>query len=419
MIPEGVERRLRGHVDRVLRAAHVPAPEREGLAEELFGHLVERWQALTAEGLDEATATERAIRDFGRADRIARDLTRTFRGRYWASTIGVLLPASTPRGPQPRIAWWLGASLRFYGIFAALGTIGIAATATPVRAVITVGFGIAATAIMFLAAAALGRRQRWALDVAVVVNVIGIGYGLWTMATTPGLVSLNVIASGLLLLLAVSERERLGRWVRRSRPISTALSVAILVTIVGGSASAAMIDRLPDPTQAGSDDLHLTASMTCRDEVPRGGTVSVELRWDRLDTLPGGIGRMNGYGDMLVLETHPLMASAFGYPFLTDVATGVQVAEPNVIPPAGERVLENESLSGPAMVGIEHHRLEAGRLYRLTWEFDVSDGVDVGDVQAGVEYWRLDDFRMETLIDCHGTVLDWWRDPPSSAGRGT
>jgi hypothetical protein len=34
------------------------------------------------------------------------------------------------------------------------------------------------------------------------------------------------------------------------------------------------------------------------------------------------------------------------------------------------------------------------------------------DFQAGVEYWHLDQFRRETLIDCEGTVLDWWTVPP-------
>ena len=365
MIPAGAERRLRGHVHGVLRNAHVPATEREGLAEELYGHLVERCQELVREGMEAAAATERAIKDFGTADRIGRDLTRTYRGRLWASTIGVLLPAVQARGPQPRIAWWLGASLRFYGVFAAIGTVVIAAHASPVPAVITLVFGSLATTLLFLAAAALRRRQRWALDMAIVVNVIGLGYGLWTMSTTPGLISLNVILSGILLILTATEREQLRRWVRRSRPISTALSLAIIVSILGGSISAAMTNELPDPTQAGADDLHITASMTCRDALPRGGTVTVELRWDRLDFMPGGVGRMNGYGDMLVLEMHPLMASVFGYSFLTDVETGEEVAESNVFPPSGDRVLQNEFLNGPAMIGIEHHRLEPGRLYRL------------------------------------------------------
>jgi hypothetical protein len=409
---EGAERRLRGHVDRVLRSAHLPAADRDEVAEELFGHLVERWVSLVRDGLSETAATARAIRDFGTAERIGRDLTRTYRGRFWASTIGVLLPATAARAPQPRIAWWLGASLRFYGIFAAIATVGIVANSTPVRAVVALASGVAATVVIFVAAAALGRRQRWALDAAVVVNVMGLGYGLWTMATTPGLISLNVFVSGILLVVAAIARERLGRWVRRSRPISMALSLAILVSLVGGSASAAVIGGLPDPTQAGPDDLHITASMACRNEEPRGGTVTVELRWDRLDLLPGGIGRLEGYGDMLVLEMHPLMAAPFGSPFLTDVETGRRVAEPIAIPPAGNRVLENDFVTGPAMIGIEHRNLQSGRLYRLTWEFDAWDDVDMQDLQAGIEYWHLDQFRRETLIDCERTVLDWWMVPP-------
>jgi hypothetical protein len=64
------------------------------------------------------------------------------------------------------------------------------------------------------------------------------------------------------------------------------------------------------------------------------------------------------------------------------------------------------------MIGIEHHRLEAGRLYRLTWGFDAWDDVDMRNLQAGIEYWHLDQFRRETLIDCERTVLEWWTVPP-------
>lgn len=415
MIPSGAERRLRGHVDRVLRSAHVPTAEREELAEELYGHLVERWQGLVRGGVDEAAATDRAIRDFGSADRIGRDLTRTYRGRFWASTIGVLLPATLPRAPQPRIAWWLGASLRLYALFYALATVWGVGHASPVRGILWLLFGAAATALMFIAAMALRRRQRWALDLAIVVNVIGFLYGLYTMLTTPGLISLNVIFSGLLLLLAASQSDRLGLWVRRSRPIRNAHAVAILIVILGGSISPAIAGDFPDPTQAAADDLHITASMTCSNEQSRDGTVTVDLRWDRLDLLPGGIGQVSGYGDMLILEMNPETSAPFGFSSLIDVETGERVAEPNVFPPAGDRVLQNEFLNGPAMIGIEHRNLQPGRLYRLTWEFDVWDGVDVRDLQAGVEYWHLDDFRMETLIDCDGTVLEWWRNPPAGS----
>ena len=52
MIPLGVDERLRAHVASVLATAHVPRAERDDLGEELYGHLVEHWQALVDEGLD-------------------------------------------------------------------------------------------------------------------------------------------------------------------------------------------------------------------------------------------------------------------------------------------------------------------------------------------------------------------------------
>lgn len=95
MIPAGAHERLTAHVDAVLAAASVPESERNDIGDELLGHLVERCEGYIAAGVEPDAAADRAIAEFGPAPRIAHDLTRAYRGRLWASTIGALLPART------------------------------------------------------------------------------------------------------------------------------------------------------------------------------------------------------------------------------------------------------------------------------------------------------------------------------------
>jgi hypothetical protein len=408
MIPDGVEARLRAHVASTIDAAQVPGAVRDDLAEEFYGHLAERWHELVANGMEPMDATSRAIRDFGHSRRIGQDLTHAYRGRFWASTIGVLLPATTTTLNSPRIAWWLGASLRFYGVVLALLVVGAAANLSPIRAILVMATGVPAVAILFIAAVAIGRRQRWAAELAVVVNVVGLLFGAWEMLSTPNLLSVNVIVSGILLIAAYHERAKLARWVRRSRSIPTRLSVPLLAAAVGGFILPGAAAGLPDPFQAGPDDLHITASMACRETPTRGGAVTVELRWDHTSVLPGGLANLSDFGDNLVLELNPTIAAPSNYPFLTDRDTGVRVAEPNMLQPAAEHLMLRDDLTGPGVIGIEQGRLEAGRTYRLTWEFDVFGDAALSELQAGVEYWHVDRFRTETLLDCNGTVVDWF-----------
>lgn len=408
MIPEEVDRRLRAHVASILAAAHVPRSDRDDLAEELFGHLAEGWQALVDSGTEPMAATASAIRDFGHSRHIGQDLTRAYRGRFLASTIGVLLPVTATTPTIPRIAWWLGASLRFYGVVLALLTVATSAELSPLRAIMVMATGVPAVAVLFVAALAIGRRQRWATELAIVVNVVGLLFGLWEMLSTPNLLSLNVIVSGILLAAAHRERPTLARWVRRSRSIPTRLSVPLLAAAVGGFILPGAAAGLPDPSQAGPDDLHISASMACRETPTRGGTVTVEFRWDHTSVLPGGLANLSNFGDNLVLEIDPTIAAASNYAFLTDRDTGVRVAEPNMFPPAAEHLMFRDDLTGPGVIGIEQGRLEAGRTYRLAWEFDVFGDAALSELQAGVEYWHVDRFRTEMLLDCNGTVLDWF-----------
>lgn len=410
MIPAGVEERLRAHVFRVLAHAHVPAADRGDVAEELYGHLVERWQALIDDGMEPMRAADEAVRLFGGAERIGADLTRSFRGRFWASTIGVLLPAVTMKGPRPTIAWWLGASLWSYGVLGGAIGVGVAAQLSPVRAAVVLLFAIGTAVVYVVAAAALARRQRWGLDIAVAANVIGLVTGTATMMNTAGLISLNVVLSGLLLAFAYAERRDLGRWVRRSRSVEGALAVAILATVLGGAILPAAAAEIPDPTQAGPGDLQITTSVSCGNTT---AIVSVELRWDRVALLPGGVANLSQYGDMLLLETSADDAWVLdNLPALEDKASGTVAAQSDVgYRPNGSRVETLET--APHAIQINWNALEPGRTYRATWELRrlSAPGVDT-TFAASVEYLHADQFRWEQLVDCMGgrhepIVSDW------------
>ena len=85
MIPQ-IEQALRAHVGAIVDRARVPPAARDDLAEELFGHLVERWRAHVADGLAEDEAAQTAIAEFGSAGSLGREFGRTYHSRMWAST---------------------------------------------------------------------------------------------------------------------------------------------------------------------------------------------------------------------------------------------------------------------------------------------------------------------------------------------
>ena len=410
MIPDGVERRLRVHVASVFASAHVPSAERDDLAEELYGHLVERWESLVAGGSDPMEAARDAIRGFGRAEHIGHDLTRTYRGRFWAATVGVLLPTVPAGQPQPRIAWWLGVSLRFYAVIYAFLSVAVAVSISPVIAILVIAVAIPAVTVLFLAAAALPRRQRWGLDLAVVVNVLGLLVGAREMLSTPGLISLNAIASGIILAIAATEGRTLDRWVRRSRPVKNALAVAILLVVLGAASLPAAARELVDPTQARPDDLHVDLTIECR---PRDVVLTADVRWDRTSLIPGGIANLRQYGDVLVLDQAIEDEWRLeNYPTLVDVSTGRVAAEPDeAYAPNQERTVQ--ALSGPHVIQINWDALKPNTTYRATWVFAASDDVVTPEpLQVGVEYIHANRFRWESLVDCnqgvhHPFVSDW------------
>lgn len=311
MMPEGVERRLRAHVASVLASSHVPSTERDDLAEELYGHLVERWQSLVAGGDDPMEATRNAIRGFGGAERIGQDLTRTYRGRFWASTIGVLLPGGWVAGRPPSVSLLLVLACGMAAVLA-LQSGWYFVNRPPIHALLSGGGSLIAAAAVLITALGLLRARRWAVTVAVA------GSSALALAAVSSFHERTFSVSGALAAIALVcvaiERTTLMRWVTPGRVPrrATALVLAMIVAAPAGAVAASAVD---DPTQATAADLDLRLDVHCdtvdseRLGIPvHEWRVAVSWSWQRTSLLPGGIAghvaAQAGYTDALMLR-HP------------------------------------------------------------------------------------------------------------------
>jgi hypothetical protein len=396
------QKRLRAHVDAILDAAHVPASEIEDVAEELYGHLVEAWVKAFQEGLTGDEATSHAIRAFGEPDTLGPQLTESFHSRLWASTIGLLLtPGSDNERPPTAVGTQATALLATAALVAVLG-VGIAIHHTPLRAIFALLVCGGCVVGLLQTRQALLIGHGWALAISFVVLLVLVAEGIVTFTTSAGhTFSLSGIAAALVLLAAVHNYPTLRAWAAgvpqagpRRELTSTALILAVGLLPIGLS--------VPDPMQPTPADLHLSASMHCN-FADSSGSVTATFRWDRVPFLAGGIAHITDYGDQLLVELPPGWAMAYDNPFVRDIETGGVVGEPILLPPSGMAVEALRKLNAPAMIGIEAAKLRAGHTYRVTWPVSLwEDGEPT--IQASVEYWHLDQFRMETLIDCAGTV---------------
>jgi hypothetical protein len=160
---------LRAHVADLLAGGGIPATTRDDLAEELYGHLIERVIAHRADGMTEADAAAWAIAEFGSVDQLSGDLGAVYHSRLWASTIGVLLPAMAVRDQRPGVIGWLRLTLVVAMLLSALRLIVGAWQATPLRALGTGVAGVIGLVVFALAFHAIARGQRWALWCAIAV----------------------------------------------------------------------------------------------------------------------------------------------------------------------------------------------------------------------------------------------------------
>ena len=155
--------RLRTHAERIVAAAGVPAHARSGMADELYGHLLERAADLVAEGDTWSAAADRAIAVLGAVDELAPDLATAFHSRLWASTIGVLLPAIAAREDRPAVVGWMRLALVIGMALTVVGLGVVIFRATPIHLVVMAASLLLGLAGLLLAFEGLARGQRWAL----------------------------------------------------------------------------------------------------------------------------------------------------------------------------------------------------------------------------------------------------------------
>jgi hypothetical protein len=423
-IDQAIVERLRAHAERVVGAAAVPRWQRPELIEELVSHLVERTRDAMATGSSDADAVDEAISAFGGIDELATDLSAAFHSRLWASTIGVLLPAVAIRNDRPVVIGWL----RFLLVIGvAVSVIGIAIAAwfaTPVHALLIVGFLVLGIVGLVLAFRGLVRGQAWALWYAIAFTVELVAYGIGSVVAPeePGTATIPVgaILAASVLLGVWMCREELREYVAASRPISRGLAALLLVTFLGSALAVPVTAVVADPTQAGARDLKLVVSVACdRGEVAEPGfptrfdvqriTIVADMTWRRSDVLPTGL-------DGLVNPTH--YGDTVGFR-LVDDTTNEAVGEWYVVHPTDALVVDTASgtLAGwwgstspsAALIPetqatytavIDPDAIRAGRTLRATWPLAPSREGEVSWPTVEVAYAHLDRFLLLATAGC-------------------
>lgn len=416
-----VEARLAAHVESVLNGASFRKRDRDDLAEELYGHLWQRWQDALAAGLDEEAAAEEAIRSFGEPARLGREVTLAYHSRLYASTIGILLPTVAEPKEKPRGYWII-----YFLLFTTFWVMTMVLTrtwmdGTPLRA----GIGFSGTLMAYLAAGlvmfAFRRRQRWALNFARLELLLLVWWiGLFCWGNPPELPAIALGAAGGLGMAALTMSQpwrlrplsswrdlrlrALSNWMYE-RPVPRRLLVGLAAVLIVASALPVVALNIADPTQIGPADLGVGLSVACaRNDAGDLRTVAVTASFvfHRTDVWPNGLMRALGGGgpaDSVALAVEgsqpagtPMVALS-----LTQGPTGsdTTAASPLAVDSAGQ--------DGRALWSIpESARLQAGHRYEVTWSYAVSSGLrDLTPVTFG--YDHLERFYLQATAGCGQT----------------
>lgn len=279
--------RLRSNAERILDRTSVRERDREDLAEELYGHLWQRWQDGIVAGLTGDEAADAAISGFGDADRLGREMTSAYHSRLYASTIGVLLPAVAGSSDKPYGYGRSRALVFLTGLFTLVGGAIVANGQTPFRLLVSVLALLLAFFITVLAYRALARRQRWAL---VYVQVLALAFVAgWIAECVAQPVQVSLLGIVALVVLDAVFRNDLSLWVSSSRGTGKLLGAVIVVSVLLPYVPLA-VGAVPDPTQASPADLSITVRADCTrtGAAVTGGTITTTLVWTRTDFLPNG-----------------------------------------------------------------------------------------------------------------------------------
>jgi hypothetical protein len=401
MIPAGAHDRLAAHVDAVLARASIPSRDRQDLTEELLGHLIEHCEKLIAAGVEPGAAADRAISEFGAAPHIGRELTRAYRGRLWASTIGPLLP-DRARPARP-LAITLLAVQAFALSALYVGSAGwTLVNHSPLHAVLLGLGGAAVSAALLLVGFGLLQGQRWAVLLATLGSVLLVFDGAFQL--TRHTASLSAVLAGASLLALVLTSDRVHRWLSPIRPPRSTGVVGLLLIL---PLAAPIVERIPDPTLAAPDDLELAVTVDCaatvevwadRARVAEPGIViHVDVRWTRTSLLPAGVANAIPADNVVVSLPDEWVLQEDR---LFDLLTGEEVPGSGGIGPGGPPEVE-----GPAwFAAIPREELWSGRTVRF--ELTLADGwigprtLPLPREPIVVRYWHADVFSVERSATC-------------------
>jgi hypothetical protein len=416
--PLAIEARLAAHVESILNGAAFRKRDREDLAEELYGHLWQRWQDALAAGMDADAAADEAIRSFGEPARLGREVTLAYHSRLYASTIGVLVPTVETPKDRPR-GYWLVWSLLFTTFFLmAYGQAMALMSWTPLRA----GIGFGGTLMAFIAASlvysAYSRRQRWALGFApfelplllwwVVIlylmnppepaaMTIGAAGGLGTVvATSAWPFRLRPLSSWRDLRL-----RSLSSWLNE-RPIPRRLLAVLCAMLILGSAAPVVALNLPDPTQIGPDDMQVGLSVVCtRHDSGELSAVDVTASFvfTRTDVWPNGlVGALGGGGPTDYVALAVQGSRPNGIPMVTPMLTQTPTfrdATDGTHMAFGARSPDD----GRLMTPMPESGFKAGHRYEIVWNYAVAPGItDLIPVTFG--YDHLERFYLQATAGC-------------------
>jgi hypothetical protein len=281
-------------VDAILGESHTPEVLRTELAEELYGHLVERWADLVAGGMDEAEAADQAIASFGRPERLGRELTGSFHGRLWASTIGVLVPGYVPADRwRPGLILWVQLGIAFEAFSALLG---VAASffLPPLLALLVGPLALASFLVLVAAFVAVGRGRWWAVPVAVVAFLADTYRWIVAQLDAHGLfISISgVLAVALIIAIWSTRLDQAAYFTRGQRP-GRIVTVGLAAVLAAASAVPVLGASLRDPTMVVPADLDLRLAVACETSTTqpaiRTARVTVTVTWARHDVLLNGL----------------------------------------------------------------------------------------------------------------------------------
>jgi hypothetical protein len=380
------EERLSAQVDRILDAAAVHRRDRGDLAEELYGHLWQRWQEGVASGLSEDAAADAAIAGFGEADRLGRDMTLAYHSRLYASTVGVLLPTVANTGDKPSGYGRARVLLFLSGFFELLGGIVVMNGLTPLRMLVVVLTTILLLSMTLLAYRALALRQQWALAFLRVLTVAFIADFALELALKPITISfLGILA---IPVVFAAFGQDLALWVGGSRHTGRVLGGLVVASVVLGFGTPQLVAAMPDPTQASPTDLSMVVRIDCTRSggLVMNGTVTATIRWARTDFLPSGLGSSMSQTDQLGatsisslgFDPNDPTASSFQFPRggMTDgvVTTGMWAvvdSETGQTADAGVMMFSRPAFFtvGVQQDGIDPGSIRANRTYVASFDF--------------------------------------------------